>query len=70
MNILADFPSERFAIIAHCLCGHAGRVETSRLPQELAISALERSLRCADCGARASGIRIVWIAAGGYAHGG
>jgi hypothetical protein len=70
MNTLADFPSCSFAIIAHCRCGHSGRVDRSGLPADLSTSVMEGLLRCSKCGARAAEIRILWTAAGGYAHAG
>jgi hypothetical protein len=70
MNTLADFPPDRFAIIAHCTCGHSGQIDTTVLPPDLPMSVINHALRCSACGGRASGVRIIWTAAGGYAHAG
>jgi hypothetical protein len=68
MNRLADFPNDRFVIHAVCECGHMAAVDTSRLPADLSIPTLRASLLCSACGARAAGIRVIWTAAGGFAH--
>jgi len=70
VNTLSDFPADRFAIHAVCDCGHMAVVDTSRLPGGLPVPVLRQSLRCQACGERASGIRIIWTAAGGFAHAG
>jgi hypothetical protein len=68
-NKLADFPPERFVIRAHCACGHDAPVPLARLPAGLTVAGLRSRLRCGSCGGREVGISIIWIAAGGYAHG-
>ena len=70
VNTLSNFPADRFAIYAVCNCGHMAAVDTSRLPGSLTIPALRQSLRCGACGERATGIRIIWTAAGGFAYAG
>lgn len=67
-NVIADFPADRFAIHAHCPCGHGARLDLERLPADLTIERLRARLRCRACGGRAVGIRISWTAAGGFAH--
>lgn len=69
-NYLADFPPDKFGIFAYCNCGRQAKVDTSRLPQSLPMDTLHRKLRCQACGGREISMRIVWTAAGGYAHGG
>lgn len=68
VNKLADFPADRFAIKALCACGHTATIDTSTLPADLTVPALRRSLRCGRCGRRATGIRILWTAAGGFRY--
>ena len=70
VNTLSDFPADRFAIYAVCARGHIATVDTSRLPGDMPIPVLRQSLRCEACGERASGIRIICTAAGGFAHAG
>ncbi len=70
VKTLSDFPADRFAIHAICDCGHMAMVETTRLPDDMSIPLLHQSLRCGPCGERASGIRNIWTAAGGFAHAG
>jgi hypothetical protein len=67
-NVIADFPANRFAIHAHCPCGHGARLDLERLPAALTIDRLRARLRCRACGGREIGIRISWTAAGGFAH--
>lgn len=67
-NTLADFPPDRFAIYAYCSCGHESKVDTTALPQDLQMDTLHARLRCSACGGSDVQIRIVWTAAGGYAH--
>lgn len=69
-NSLADFPPDRFAIVAFCACGHQAAIESGGLPADLPMLILQRSLRCAACGGRGASIRIVWTAAGGFKHSG
>ena len=70
LNVLSDFPPDRFAIHAACDCGHMAPIDTTRLPADLPVPVLRDSLRCRVCGGPAAGIRIIWTAAGGFAHSG
>ena len=69
-NTLSHFPPDRFAIFAVCECGNTAAADTTRLPRDLQIPILRQPLRCQACGGRESGIRIIWTAAGGFAHAG
>ena len=69
-NTLADFPVDRFHIYAYCACGHQARVPVDRLPPDLPVDVLRSRLCCSSCGSHEVGIRIVWMAAGGFQHGG
>lgn len=65
---LADFPPERFAIHAYCVCGHGAQIDLEALQPTLTIDALRARLRCGACGGRDVSIRIWWTAAGGFKH--
>ena len=43
-NTLADFPPDRFAITAHCLCGHSAQIDYRLLPPETLVSSLRPRL--------------------------
>ena len=68
-NTLADFPPDRFAITAHCPCGHSMQVDYRLLPCDTRVNSLRFRLVCSFCGRRHPGIRIQWVAAGGFRYG-
>lgn len=67
-NVLADFPADRFDIVAFCHCGHQAVLDLSRVPPGLSIDTVRARLRCRRCGDREASIRLVWTAAGGFRH--
>jgi hypothetical protein len=67
-NMLADFPADRFDIVAFCICGHQAVLDLSRIPPWLLIGTVRSRLRCRRCGAQEASIRVVWKAAGGFKH--
>jgi hypothetical protein len=69
-NTLREFPSDQFKIVGFCACGHSAPVDTARLLPDITIEVLRGRLRCQVCGAREVGLRIIWIAAGGFKHSG
>lgn len=70
-NLPADFPPDSFGIIALCeTCGHQATLERDRLPPGVTVQGLPARLRCSQCQSRPCTIRIVYIGAGGFHHGG
>ena len=67
-NTLAEFPPERFAITAHCTCGHSAQIDYRLLPSETMVNSLRPRLVCRGCGKRDPGIRINWAAVGGFKY--
>ena len=70
-NHLAEFPPERFAITAHCSCGHSAQIDYRLLPLETLVNSLRPRLVCKVCkvcGKRDPGIHIHWAAAGGFRY--
>ena len=68
-NRLSDFPPERYAITAHCPCGHSAQVDYRLIPPDTFVNSLRMRLRCKVCGQRDPGIRIHWTGAGGFKYG-
>ena len=68
-NHLADFPPDRFAITAHCPCGHSAQIDYRLLSPETLVNSLRPKLVCKVCGRRNPEIRVHWAAAGGFKYG-
>ena len=68
-NHLADFPPDRFAITAHCPCGHSAQIDYRLLAPETLVKSLRPRLVCKVCGKRDPGIRVHWSGAGGFKYG-
>ena len=68
-NRLADFPPDRFAIMAYCTCGHSPRIDCQVFPPDTLVNSLRPRLVCWACGRRDPGVRILWSGAGGFKYG-
>ncbi|MCG6943543.1 MAG: hypothetical protein LJE69_20120 [Thiohalocapsa sp.] len=70
-NLPADFPPERFDLVAFCEgCGHSAVLRRAALPPGLTVQEIPPWLRCSACGRRPGLLRIVYTGAGGFAHSG
>ncbi len=70
-NLPADFPPNAFALIAFCeTCGHQAILERDRLAPGATVQGLPTRLRYSQCQFRPCTMRIVYIGAGGFHHGG
>ena len=66
-NFPEDFPPETFELRGFCdACGYSAAVSRARIPAGLSVQGLVRWLRCTACGSRETGIRIIYIGAGGF----
>ena len=61
---LADFPADRFIMIAECECGHRGEVDYAHLPPEMTTDELSRRLKCRECGSRHFRIQRIYDGVG------
>ena len=67
-NHLADFPPDRFAITAHCPCGHSAQLDYRLLSPETLVNSLRPRLICKVCGKRDPSLNIHWSGAGGFKY--
>jgi hypothetical protein len=67
-NTLADFPPDRFAITAHCPCGHWATIDYRLLAPETPVNSLRPRLVCTVCGKREPSLNIHWSGAGGFKY--
>ena len=66
-NFPEDFPPETFELRGFCdACGYSAAIARGRIPAGLSVQALARRLSCTACGSRETGIRIIYIGAGGF----
>lgn len=69
-NLPDHFPPETFELRGFCDgCGYSAAVSRARIPVGLSVQGLVRRLRCAACGSRETGMRIIYTGAGGFRHG-
>ena len=45
-NRLSDFPPDRFAITAHCPCGHSAQIDYRLIPPDTLVNSLRVRLVC------------------------
>ena len=69
-NTLADFPAERFTLLAFCdTCGRQVTLDHTALPQGLTVNDVRHRLQCSACGSGETSVRIVYSVSGGFHYG-
>jgi hypothetical protein len=62
-----DFPPGAFDLRGFCdACGYSANIARDRIPSGLSVQNLARRLRCTACRSRETGIRIIYVGAGGF----